>query len=184
MTLLKSKITWLVVGLLLAGIGGAIFFIPSEKSSSVLEELRGLFPGGDAVRIPLVGDSPARSDRQSDGFETEQGIIPSVRQVSAVPVSGATVFLRGAYQVIRYVERTTGNVFETMVDSLATTRISNMTVPRIQEAAFYANGNGIILRYLDGETIKTFSARVSTRSEERRLQGGFLPDNITEIVLN
>ena len=184
MTLLKSKITWLIVGLLLAGIGGAIFFIPSEKSGSILEEVRSLFPGGDAVRIPSAGNSPSRDGRQSGGFETEQGIIPSVRQVSAVPVSGATVFLRGGSQVIRYVERTTGNVFETGVDSLATTRISNMTVPRIQESLWFGKGEGVLLRYLDGETIKTFSAKIATSTEGGRLQGSFLPDDIAEIAVN
>lgn len=146
----------------------------------------GLLPNG-SLNNPSPAPSPERGAATGGLDEAPPvEIVPEVRQISASPVAGATTFLRGNSEIIRYMERGNGNVFETRADSLATTRLSNMTVPRVQEAFWFGSGRGIILRYLDGEKLKTYSALIATTTSggEGKLSGVFLPDTIAEIAVN
>ncbi|HMP67322.1 MAG TPA: hypothetical protein PKA60_01055 [Candidatus Paceibacterota bacterium] len=61
----------------------------------------------------------------------------------------------------RFIEKSTGNVFEASSKDLFTNRITNTTIPKIQEATFFNNGNGVVLRYLSQDnSIETFVANI------------------------
>ncbi len=64
----------------------------------------------------------------------------------------------GYRQVIRYIERGTGHIFDTATNTLAKEKISNQTEPKIYEALFVNQGNDLILRGLVGD-----SDMISTR---------------------
>lgn len=109
----------------------------------------------------------------TDTTEVQEGDVPTLRLVSEQPVSGATFTARGH---IRYVERETGHVYETSPDSLERVRISNTTIPGIQETVFVSDTR-LILRYLDGDTIASFSGFLASSTPDQALVGGFLPES-------
>ncbi|HEY4496190.1 MAG TPA: hypothetical protein VJC04_02425, partial [Candidatus Paceibacterota bacterium] len=90
--------------------------------------------------------------------------------------------------VIRYIERADGNIFETKTDSLAINRISNRTIPKIYEAVWGNNGDTVITRQLkdDNETIDSFVAKLSgnASSTEKNLGGVYLPQKISALIIS
>lgn len=88
---------------------------------------------------------------------------------------------------VRYVERATGNVFQTFIDAIAEKRISNTTIPKIHEAIFGVNGTSVLLRFLadDNASIVTFSGTLPSITEggdsALMMQGGFLDRNIRSL---
>ncbi len=62
--------------------------------------------------------------------------------------------------VIRYIDRSTGNLYEANDDTLSILRISNKTIPKVYEAYFDQKGENVILRGLrqDSDVIETLYA--------------------------
>ena len=64
---------------------------------------------------------------------------------------------------MRYVDKATGNIYQTFTDQINERKFSNMEIEGIYEAYFGNNGNTVISRYLksspllSGETIITYS---------------------------
>lgn len=105
-------------------------------------------------------------------------------------------------EAIRYVEKTTGHIYETYTDMLESTRITNTTIPRIHDAYFDTIGNTVVLRYLDTSTseTETFLANIVINEEnpiqdgtqeqatpeiqEYKLEGSFMTNNITDITIS
>lgn len=93
--------------------------------------------------------------------------------------------------VVRYIEKSTGNVYDFLPETKETSRLTNQTIPRISEAYFGQNGNTVFLRYVkdDNQTIETYFATVPKQilggdSDEGQLEGYFLERNITDFTLN
>jgi len=103
-----------------------------------------LFPfGGNAVRAPSV---PATETGTNDSRP-----VPQLREVSAGPVAGATF---SGENDIRFIEKETGHVFETKLDSLAVSRLSNTTVQDIYES-LWIKDDAFILRFLSPNEVIT-----------------------------
>jgi len=88
---------------------------------------------------------------------------------------------------IRYIERATGNIYETATNTLDTNRLSNTTLTNLYEAFFIGDGNSLILRGLYGDTdvIQTRYAKLTTvspTSTEQTLTTTDFPINITQAV--
>jgi len=149
------------------------------------------------------GIREGESQERDKDRKKQEGIFSPVarlRVLSEEPIAGATGFFRNRLsgpekgpEVVRYLERKTAHVFDITLSDLSKTRISNTTIPRIYESLWTAGGAGVILRYLDdnNETIKTYFARLVEKKDELRegetpygLEGNFLPDNITGLVLS
>lgn len=81
---------------------------------------------------------------------------------------------------IRYVEKATGHVNQIYLDTKASGKISNSTIPSIHEAIFDGKASSIIYRYLgeDSKTITSFLAKLGGS------QGEFLPSNILDISIS
>ena len=111
-----------------------------------------------------------------------------LRLISSLPVAGATLFDKNAQTFIRYVERAEGHVYEALAsDNKPPYRISNTTIPKIYEAYWVQNGQGVILRYLKGTDIQTFYAALkqgTTTGEQALSDGTFLPNNISTLVVS
>jgi hypothetical protein len=93
--------------------------------------------------------------------------------------------------VLRFVDRAVGNVYEYIPETQSgeAMRITNTTIPKIQESAWSSSGNSLVLRYLDNDTdnISSFSAKISGTSSTNSLQeltGLFLPSNIKQMAIN
>ncbi len=177
------RITYILIAILiLAGIGGGVFFWYQFTQTNgggdggpVSDFFSALFPFG----TPSNGTGP-----NGDGTtpQQENAIAPRLRQVSAAPVSGFGIVERNGEPFIQYMDRATGNIFETAASTTASWRISITTVPRVEEA-FWLRDGGVIMRYLDENgAIVSFSAVVATSTEGGELSGRFLPENITTLV--
>lgn len=95
----------------------------------------------------------------------------------------------GTEERIRWIERATGNVFDTTAANMDVSRISNTTITKLQEAFFTNKGNSLILRDVFGDTdiIRTRFASLSFEtptSTEQSLKTTDLPVNITQIAVS
>jgi hypothetical protein len=90
---------------------------------------------------------------------------------------------------LRYVDKTTGNIFETFADKISEAKFSTTVIPKVYDAYFGNKGQSVVMRYLKGatDTIQTF---VGTLPKELfganpettyEIKGSFLPDNVESI---
>ena len=136
------------------------------------------FPFG---RGPVDGGGGGPSPDTDIIDTTNTGPVPVLRQVSTIPIAGATVFADdNGEEVIRYVERGTGHVFETLTSVLVQSRASNTTIPRIQDAVWFNSGQSVVLRYIDEDdnSVESFVADVNP---DGTLTGSFLERGIHSI---
>ncbi|MFZ2072435.1 MAG: hypothetical protein WAV10_02020, partial [Minisyncoccia bacterium] len=93
---------------------------------------------------------------------------------------------------LRYVSKTTGNIYQTFADKIDERKFSGTIVPVVYEAFFGNNGESVIMRYLktDNRTIETFIGTLpketlgADTTGENELNGSFLPENITDISIS
>lgn len=141
----------------------------------------GLGGGGD------TGDGFVGDDISSGvGTTTPQNgkqFIPQLRQVYENPISGFYTEFddEDETNLIRFVDRSSGHIYETTTDNLDSERISNTTILGVQEAV-WLNLDNVILRYFgESGALKSFYASI-TDEEGGGLEGSFLDDNIKQIV--
>jgi len=81
---------------------------------------------------------------------------------------------------LRYVQKSNGHIYDTEVTNKNSKKISNTTIPGVQEAFFNKDANTVIYRYLsfDNKNIESFIATLG------KTHGEFLPENIQNVVLN
>lgn len=101
--------------------------------------------------------------------------VPTLRKVSANPTVGGVFFEKeGGSVALRYIDRATGHIFEAETENRTVKRISNTTIPEIQEA-LWADEKTFVIRYLEEmETIETFFVELASTSEEQALNGNFV----------
>lgn len=92
---------------------------------------------------------------------------------------------------VRFIERATGNVFDYNLETGELERVTNTTIPRIQEAFFADNGERVLIRYLkeDNQTIETYLGKVPERklggdASEAELTGSFMQKNIIDLSVS
>jgi len=191
----KILIIIIAVGLIVAGI--FLFTYKPQKGSLEGDNVvvNDFFPSGDGTSSNQntggSGTSNSNGENPTNSFNSSR---PRLNQISKNPVSGFTVSSTKTQDFVRFVDKGTGHIFETPTDSVSPTRISNTTIPKIQESVWVENGSGVILRYLkdDGQTIESFYAKLknatSTNSDDgavsQDLEGTFLPQNILNLVVS
>lgn len=155
----------LVVG---AGVWAINFFGAQSGTNgerTPVDFFAALFPFGQNT-----GDRNNQSGSEN-GAITPGGAAPSLREISHVPVGGAHFKSDG---IVRYVESETGHIFETAPKSLSVTRISNTTIPRIQNAVWFGD-RSFILQYLDeSNEIKNYLASLASSTPDQALIGDFV----------
>jgi hypothetical protein len=93
---------------------------------------------------------------------------------------------------LRYVDRATGNIYQTFADKIEERRFTDTVIPKVYEALFGSNGESVVMRYLkaDGRTIQTFLSNLPKEylggdtMESNEAKGIFLPENIKDISLS
>ncbi len=139
------------------------------------------------------------SGGQTGGTEDENTAprLPELRKISSSPAAGIYAFektireeggVKTSVQLLRRVDRTTGNIFETRMDNMEETRVTNTTIPKIYEASWLNGENSLVLRYLrdDGETIETYLSKITEGPEGKDggLTGTFLPSDIKSLAVS
>jgi hypothetical protein len=125
-------------------------------------------------------------------FDKERLVVESPNQeippVTSKPLPPKTEFV----PALRYVDRITGNIFETFADKIDERQFSNTSIPKIYEAWFGNKGQTVIMRYLrsDDTTIETFVGALPKEvlggdsSEPHAVTGTYLPQNITDLSVS
>jgi len=93
---------------------------------------------------------------------------------------------------LRYVDRVTGNIYQTFIDKIEEKRFTTTLIPKVYEAYFGNRGESVVMRYLktDARTIETFVGTLPKEllggdtTTNTEIKGSFLPDNIKDISLS
>jgi hypothetical protein len=156
------------------------------------------------------------------GYESEETVLAPVKlkKVSSMPVSGFGTFSKERFKEIpaptenvettktiskkittpptefapalRYMDRATGNIYQTFADKINERKFSSTIIPMVYETFFGISGEKAILRYLklDDRTIASFAGSLpkevlgADSTETNELKGIFLSDNIQDISLS
>ena len=94
--------------------------------------------------------------------------------------------------MLRYVDKATGNIYQTFADKIDERKFSSSVIPRVYEAFFGNEGESVIMRYLktDNRTIETFVGALpkeflgSDSVGTNEIKGSFLPENISDISVS
>ncbi len=137
--------------------------------------------------------SPSGSDdggifgRRGDDLGDGEDELAKLRKITSVPVAGFISYTddRGD-TIVRYIEKATGHIYEAYMDSTTVERLSNTTIPKIQNTVWVDKDN-LILQYLDGEVVKSFYGNIVVPEEEGikvvgKTEGVFLWDDVLGIV--
>lgn len=204
----------------LLGVGILAVFLYSKNNTAREGEgvtLKDFFPfGSSSGTTPTEPTVPEGETPTSGGTTVSE--IGKVYLLSKEPVAGATIFEKEVLKevsndetfaeippktpskpetefipIVRFVDQATGHIYEIKVSkSLDARKISNTTIPNVQEALFGFNGKNVILRYLrdDNTTIETFAGVLPDEviggdsTEEGSLDGVFMPQGISFMSLS
>ena len=124
--------------------------------------------------------------------EENNGQLPVLREISHVAVSGAMSVYNPEKETtsIRYLERPTGHIFETTTLTSSLARVTNTTIPKVQNVVWDHTGNALILQYeaeeggrsgivsFYGEVVGATSTTAQTGVQTETTLGGiYLPGN-------
>ena len=127
---------------------------------------------------------PIETPQATDGdVPLRGGVTPGTAVPAGNTPKNANKPLPPKFEIVpslRYVERVTGHIYQMYIDTRASNKISNSTIPTIYEAIFDNTASSIIYRYLseDSRTISTFFAKLGGE------KGEFLPSNIVDVSLS
>ncbi len=135
------------------------------------------------------GNIPQATSAQGSTTASTQIIF----KISDGPVSGAELVNYGIPTTTysRYVSPEDGHIYEQKLDSAGSLSkmISNITIPGVSRAVWTDGGNGVLLQYMQGGTIKTvhllFAATSATTTISTPVTPPvvrFLPDGVTGIA--
>ncbi len=202
----------IIASLLIGGLIGFYFYTKQKETPAK-------FLGRESSRVNFGDinqnrKTPTDEDLFIKDPKEVDEIIPKLRKISELPVAGADFISiavistssknieppdgkpqakvktkTATREVIRFMERGTGHIFETSTSTLKNSRISNTTVPKIYEAFFTKDGDSLILRDLIGYTdiIRSRFAKLdfaTTSDEEKKLLLSDLPINISEVGIS
>lgn len=173
-----------------------------EPRKSFFGNLFGGEPSGDTPRNG--GDStqggPTDGTNGSTGTDNNplltQNNIPALRQISTTATSGYSPSLLVGKTSARFVERSTGNIFETAMESMRKDRISNALLPRVQESFFGNDGKSLVYRYIKSgaSSILTFVRSVPNPDQSKvavvgatstnPITGSFLPEDVLGVAVS
>ena len=142
-------------------------------------------------------------------------VKPKLIKVSSVPVAGFIVYQKERLKdvpisptpaptkkptppptefapALRYIDRATGNIFQTFADKIAERKFSTTIIPKIYEAFFGKNADSVVMRYLkgNGKTIQTFVGNLPKEildgdtTSDNQIKGSFLPEDIKDISIS
>lgn len=162
--LLGSVLIILII--VVAGVGYGIWKLQSgnaNANNTTKDFFSAFFPFGQSPQTIKTATGTANTDAPAK-------VLTRLRQISNRPTAGAWFFAPASSSTptrIRFLERATGHIFETPVDSYAETRLSNTTIPLVQEAVPLSENNMILRTISNGENISNaFGSLNATTSEQ------------------
>lgn len=171
--------------LLLLGLAGWYFFISRQTRN--IEDVA-LARGFDISVPSFSGSRGSTSENIQAGFgmrleeigtstvaEEERPRPPRLWRVNTTPVAGMGFVTNGSTTVLRYVERSTGHIFDANPDDGAIVRRTNRLIPKVYEALVSAD-DAVIARTIEEDRVVTFAGELGTTTED-----GFVPFTGTDL---
>ncbi|MFA6340778.1 MAG: hypothetical protein WCX27_00855 [Candidatus Paceibacterota bacterium] len=188
---MSKKISTIIIILVILGIIGGLLFFYFRNTETTPTQLFTEPTTENPFGSSPVNKTPVTTNVTDNGQSTIVKNTAKLIQVYKNPNSGAVFFTnKNQSDVLRFIDRATGNAYEYIPESQTgeASRITNTTIPKIEEAIWSLDGNSVVLRYLDNETdnIVSFSAKISISSSTAmgEMNGSFLAKNIKELVTN
>ncbi|PIP86352.1 hypothetical protein COV42_02000 [Candidatus Campbellbacteria bacterium CG11_big_fil_rev_8_21_14_0_20_44_21] len=166
---------------------GLLFFLRASQSQDGPDD----FSADE--KNPIFGGS---GNRNEDGLAGEESVeeksefglgggknLPRLRKITFKEISGFGLFGNKGTTTIRFVDKESGNVFETNTKTSETKRITNTTILRTVNSWWFDESR-FLLRYVDEENnIQTFSAEIQKEAEDGALplSGVFLDSGIKSL---
>jgi hypothetical protein len=144
------------------------------------------FPSGGGNTTGTVGTSTSSGGTPFSPIQSTQRL----RMVHIKPVVGATFVLsKTGSTTIRFMESETGHIFERNNETGEVLRLTNTTIPHIQNVVWGENASTTVLQYLqdNADTIETFIGTIEPEQEVSgvgSLVGSFLPNDISFVSIS
>lgn len=186
MALQKRTIVIVSIGILLLIIAGVLLFMFSVRTTEPIKR-EGFFGFIDSVN-PFNGETPLFpiDDPNDIGTDTPgdtaTSTLPRLRKIASGPIAGYTATTTKDGLSFRYIEKKTGHIYDGALTEQKTTRVTNSTIPRVQEAAINRNGVDLLFGYL-GSDFNTFNTLAGTISDtEAYLSFSQISNEMSEFV--
>jgi len=186
---IPKKVVLIIVAIFIViAVLGIWYFQKAEPGQDFVDT----FFDFDFPEFTVDGDGENVGGSLLDG-KKEKEKLPFFRQISDTPTAGFVFFKKEdeigtTTPFVRFIERSTGYVYETNIETMVRVRKSNTTIPRIYEAMFGEEGNDVILRYLDDDniTIQSFAGNITNNESgvDGVIEGDFMQKNLKELVLS
>lgn len=134
------------------------YLLKQNPEAPIIETVGNILPFGSGSNsdIPVsptdnrynAPEGDAFGNNTDDVFNDFRAPSANLFRISNTPVAGMTVLKKDGATVVRHVDRATGHIYDTNLTTLARTKISNQTLPKIYEAYFKSDGNAVLLRSL------------------------------------
>ncbi len=188
----------IIVSVLIVIIAVLIFFFSRSSNTGIGNQASStqsaVNPFGNEPGNKTSGNTSnpfGTSSSQANQTNAANTNLAKLIQLYANPTSGSMFFTdKNNQDVLQFVERATGNVYRYISESRSGTpaRLTDTTIPKIEEVVWSPAGNGLVYRYLNNDTdmISSFSGMISssTNGNLAQITGIFLTPNLTEIVSN
>lgn len=181
---MRTALTYILVGLVVIMLGALVgWFIFLRQQTSDIQaasEARGF---GSATPVGGFAQTGGTSATQGSA-ETRAARAPRLWRLSENPAAGTGFASTSEGVVVRFVERSSGHIFDANPETSAIARRSNELTPKIYGAKITGTGR-IIMQTLDqGEGIDTHIATLqpATSTPETPITRTVLPNNIISIA--
>lgn len=162
----------------------------ANKSGETSRRNTPILPFGSADTQTNQSDSDSKTETSSDLLQWRKNrlFLVSLGPNGAIPSTGAiAISPNPTSTIVRYMERGTGHIFE-VSNTSTERRITNTTIPKVQESRWQAGGNSLFLRYTKTglDTITTYFATIQKTASTTKiatLDGNFLEENIKSLSL-
>lgn len=155
----RAILVTIIVIVILLALGVALFSLGYIQKENLPEAVQNFFPEGEDIGRPAGGGSTGGTNQNggsqngtpSNGSGGEAG-TSRFTQIFPGAVSGYAVFEKGGDTRILFIEKETGHVYEYSDAEKSYTKISNLTMPGIEEVLWNEEGSSFIVRYYNQDT--------------------------------
>lgn len=190
----KTKTILIVTFILVIGILIGLYFYFKNKNQIIVDPntntSQQFNPFGTSTKSPTTTTPEGNTGTTTEGV---YGRTSRFYQITDFAVAGAAFLddnrevaggsvIEPTFEIapsLRYVERSTGHIYQMYLDTKNSGTISNSTIPGVYEALFDSGANSIIYRYVsdDNKSITSFLAQLGGNSS-------FLAPDILSISLS
>ncbi|MBI4692114.1 MAG: hypothetical protein HY773_01585 [Candidatus Terrybacteria bacterium] len=176
----KAIIILIAVAAILLIIGGIYWYYSGKPAGERPGIISALFPFGEEEELGL----PIPPEGLPPPPVSEVKVLELI-QLTKNAISGAGA----ASTTIRYIERSTGHIYEIEPNGRNRKRLSNITILKTFESFWSAKADKVILRYFETDqtylSVKTFSATLPLQgATTTAISGMFLPQSIMAVAIS